>query len=135
MASESAYCTVFAEEIKKIDPNVKIVSRSHNVEHLLLKKNSIRRKKFLKKYLIEREAVFWEKFEMEPLKFVDKFFTITQNDKDYFLKLNPDFTKNRSLASLSRFWKNTNLLLYKRKNLVFIWSYGLFSKYPSSGVV
>ena len=124
---ESAYCTVFAEEIKKIDPNVKIISRSHNVEHLLLKRIASEEKNSLKKYLIERESVFWEKFEMEPLKFVDKFFTITQNDKDYFLKLAPELaSKTEVLLPWVDFEKYKFTSLTKEKNLVFIWAMDYF---------
>ncbi|MBF0913853.1 glycosyltransferase [Candidatus Gracilibacteria bacterium] len=124
---ESAYCTVFAEEIKKIDPNVKIVSRSHNVEHLLLKRIASEEKNSLKKYLIEREAVFWEKFEMGPLKFVDKFFTITQNDKDYFLKLAPELaSKTEVLLPGVDFEKYKFTSLTKEKNLVFIGAMNYF---------
>jgi len=83
---ETAFCTGYAEYIKEKKPLVKIVSRSHNVESLLLERIASEEKNFIKRYLIKREAVFWKEIEFENLKHVDKLLTITQNDAEYFLE-------------------------------------------------
>jgi hypothetical protein len=86
---ESAFMTTFSKFIKDIDPNVKIVSRSHNVEHLLLKRIASEEKNIFKKYLIKRESIFWENLEFEYLDFIDYFFTISESDRTFFLNKMP----------------------------------------------
>lgn len=124
---ESAYMTTFAGYIKTIDKNVKIVSRSHNVEHLLLERIAFEEKNKFKKYLIEREAKFWKDLEFKYLKFVDKFITISESDKKYFLEINPDLAlKTEVLLPWVDFEKYKFTHLTTEKNLVFIWMMDYF---------
>lgn len=124
---ESAFCTTFAKDLKQKYPHIKIVSRSHNVEHLLFERIAKEEKNSLKKYLINREAEFWKKIELESLDFVDKFFTISENDKKYFLKLKPELKeKTEVLLPWVDLEKYNFTSLTKEKNLVFIWAMNYF---------
>lgn len=124
---ESAFMTTFAEYIKEKYPQVKIISRSHNVEHLLLERIACEEKNFFKKSLIEREAKFWKNIEIENLQFVDKFFTISENDKNFFLSEKPDLEeKTQVLLPWVDFEKYTFWPLTREKNLVFIWAMDYF---------
>lgn len=126
---ESAYITTFAKYIKEKYPQVKIVSRSHNVEHLLLKRIALEEKNKFKKFLIEREANFWEKIEIESLDFVDKFFTISENDKNFFLEKKPELKeKTEVLLPWVDFEKYNFTHLTIEKNIVFI---GMMDYFPN----
>lgn len=124
---ESAYMTSFAEFIKSIDKDVKIISRSHNVEHLLLKRIANAEKNKFKKYLINREAKFWEELEFKHLKFVDKFLTISESDKSYFLNKKQKLSKKtQNLLPGVDFERYDFTHLTTEKNLVFIWMMDYF---------
>ena len=124
---ETAFCTGYAEYIKEKKPLVKIVSRSHNVESLLLERIASEEKNFIKRYLIKREAVFWKEIEFENLRHVDKLLTITQNDAEYFLEKDESLkTKTEVLLPWVDFEKYQFTHLTKEKNLVFIGSMDYF---------
>lgn len=124
---ESAFCSTFAEYIRKKYPKVKIISRSHNVEHLLLKRIASWEKSKIKKFFIKREAKFREKIEIESLKFVDKFFTISENDKKYFLEKDESLAeKTQVLLPWVDFEKYNFTTLTTEKNIVFIWMMDYF---------
>jgi len=126
---ESAFMTTFSKFIKDIDPNVKIVSRSHNVEHLLLKRIASEEKNIFKKYLIKRESIFWENLEFEYLDFIDYFFTISESDRTFFLNKMPSLLeKTQVLLPWVDFEKYQFTHLTTEKNLVFI---GMMDYFPN----
>lgn len=130
---ESAYITTFAKYIKEKYPQIKIISRSHNVEHLLLSRIANEEKNKFKKYLIEREANFWKKIEFESLDFVDKFFTISESDKNFFLGKNPKLKQKIDvLLPWVDFEKYNFTRLTNEKNIVFI---GMMDYFPNIAAV
>lgn len=125
---ESAYMTIYAKYIRKKYKNVKIVSRSHNVEYLLLERIWQEEKSFINKFLINKEARYWKNIEWHYLNYCDKIFSITECDKNELIKIN-NLIENKievlyPWVDLIKY--NNKTWITNEKNLVFIWTMSYF---------
>ncbi|MFK7780216.1 MAG: glycosyltransferase family 4 protein [Candidatus Gracilibacteria bacterium] len=125
---ESAFSTLYAKHIRSKYPNVKIISRSHNTECVLLSRIGNEEKNVFKKYLINREAKFWKKIEIDYFNYVDKILPISPADKDYFISRKSDiFSKTEVLyPGVDTEKYNNNQGITNKKNIVFMGALNYF---------
>ncbi len=125
---EAAQSSIFIDFIRNIDPNIYIISRSHNVEHLLFQRIAENETSFFRKYLINQEVKFWRNQEMYDLKNSDRVYTISPSDSKYFKTIDPRLSEKLSVLYPwvdQEKYKNTQRIT-DDKNLVFMGALNYF---------
>ncbi|MEY4604501.1 MAG: hypothetical protein RIT43_1793 [Bacteroidota bacterium] len=83
---ESLYCTPYIRTIQA-HSKAKIVMRTHNVEHTLWEQLYKTLKPGFKKWYLRKLAQHLKKYEEKAVQSVNKIFSISAEDSDYFKKL------------------------------------------------